>query len=441
MAVYFAIYYTEISFLGLAFLTPLSINIEEYTNGFGLFIPTEPLLFGIMIWLLMHQVKKNQINRNIWYSPIVIAVSFYLIWIFITSITSTSPLISFKFLLAKLWFIVPLLFFGTKVFAKMANVRTFIWLFVIAMCIVICYTVGIHSTYGFGEKESHWVMWPFFKDHTIYGSTVAFSIPLVFGLYFSKRHDPLIKGMLLIMMIITLVGLYYSSSRAAWLTVFAAVAVLVVIKLRIKFSILFAIGLIGALTLFYSWDSIQMEMERNKQEHTTEEFGEKLQSATNVTTDASNLERLNRWAAAVEMFKERPVFGFGPGTYAFEYARFQEPENITIISTSAGNMGNAHSEYLGPLSEMGLIGMLAMLAIVAAIFYQGITLYLKWPKEDREGRTLILAMVLSLVTYFVHGTINNYLDTDKAAVPIWAFCAAFVALEIVHRRKQAELNK
>ena len=184
-----------------------------------------------------------------------------------------------------------------------------------------------------------------------------------------------------------------------------------------------------------------MELERNKYEHTTEEFGEKLQSATNVTTDASNLERLNRWSCAIEMFYEHPVMGFGPGTYAFEYARFQEPENTTIISTTNGDMGNAHSEYLGPLAEMGLFGLISVLLIVAAIFYKGITLYLKWPEDDRMIRTLLLAMIMSLVTYFVHGIINNYLDTDKAAVPIWMMCAIFISLEISLKNKQKGLEE
>lgn len=130
------------------------------------------------------------------------------------------------------------------------------------------------------------------------------------------------------------------------------------------------------------------------------------------------------------MFKERPFLGFGPGTYAFEYARFQKPENLTIISTNFGNLGNAHSEYLGPLSEMGVFGLIAILAIVAAIFYHSIKLYIRWPKEDVEIRTLMLGMILALVTYFVHGVLNNYLDTDKASIPIWGFCAIFIALDL-----------
>jgi hypothetical protein len=45
-------------------------------------------------------------------------------------------------------------------------------------------------------------------------------------------------------------------------------------------------------------------------------------------------------------------------------------------------------------------------------------------------------MILALVTYFVHGLLNNYLDTDKAAVPVYGMIAAIIALEIdLTRRK------
>jgi O-antigen ligase len=73
------------------------------------------------------------------------------------------------------------------------------------------------------------------------------------------------------------------------------------------------------------------------------------------------------------MFKERPVFGFGPATYAFEYARFQEPENLTIISTNFGDMGNAHSEYLSALSETGFVGFVLFVLFVVGVFYYLIT--------------------------------------------------------------------
>lgn len=438
IALYFGIYETKWAFLSLAVLTPLSINIEEWTNGVGLFVPTEPILFGLMLLIIMLQIKKPIILPEVWSNPIIWFVGFYIFWIFVTSITSSDPVVSLKFLLTKLWFFVPLLLLGPSVFLERTAIKWFLWLFVGGMILVILYTLMNHAAYRFGEKEGHWVMWPLFKDHTIYGAIVALIVPLLFGLYFSKKHHPLIQAIIISCIAINLLGLYFSYTRAAWLSIIAALAVWALIHFKIKFSLIAGITVLSAIILFFSWDSIQMELERNKYEHTTEEFGERLQSATNVTTDASNLERINRWTCAIEMFKERPFFGFGPGTYAFQYARFQKPENLTIISTNFGDMGNAHSEYLGPLSEMGLFGLLGILLIIASIFYKSIVLYQNWPSEDREFKIIILSIILSLTTYFVHGILNNYLDTDKASVPIWGMSAIIIALEIYNKNNKSE---
>lgn len=117
-AVYGAVFHTQTTFLILFFLAPLSINIEEYTDSFGLFIPTEPMLFGIMILVLAQHLIKGVFPNYVFKSPLIWAIVFYLAWIFITSITSSSPITSYKFLLAKLWFLIPVLFLEPLYFRK-----------------------------------------------------------------------------------------------------------------------------------------------------------------------------------------------------------------------------------------------------------------------------------------------------------------------------------
>ena len=419
---------------------PLSFNIEYLTDGkLGLFIPTEPLLATLLLLVIAREIYKPFLPKELFKHPLFWAVCFYLFWLMMSSITSTHPAVSFKFLLVRLWFIVPLFFFGTFVFRDKLKIKYFIWLYCIGMSVVILYTLINHYHYNFGEKEGHWVMWPFFKDHTGYGAMIAFIIPLIIGIYFSKKHSPLTQFILLNLIALAITGLFFSYTRAAWLSIIAAMMVWLVIRMRIHFKYLAAIGVILIMVVFSRWDKINMEMARNKSEHTTEEFGKRLESAANVTSDASNLERINRWSSAIEMFKAKPWFGFGPGTYAMEYAPFQHPDNMTIISTNFGNLGNAHSEYLGPLAETGFIGAFSFILIVILVFYKSITLYIKYPSG--EYKTLILSMILALVTYFVHGVLNNYLDTDKAAVPIWGIIAALVALEIDHNRTISKKNE
>ena len=429
LAIYFAIFETEKLFLSLAFLTPLSINIEEYTSSFGLFLPTEPLLFGLMLFLSALQIKKAFLPVQIWRSPLIWTVLVYLLWMVLSAITSSHPVVSFKFILARLWFIIPILFFGTYFFQKRSNRIAFLWLFIVATVVVIIYTLIHHSFYGFGEKEGHWVMSPFFKDHTIYGAIVALVLPLAAGLYLHKKHNPLVQLTLLSLIVIIIIGLVLSYTRAAWLSVLGSMAIAFILYYKISWKPIAVLTTVGLLIVLVRWDQIQMELERNKYEHTTEAFDERIQSAANISTDASNLERINRWSCAIAMFKERPIMGYGPGTYAFEYAPFQRPENLTIISTNFGDMGNAHSEYLGALAETGLIGMLSLIAVVAAIFYIGITLYHRLPKENKEDRIIVLSTIMALSTYFIHAFLNNYLDTDKAAVPIWGICAMWLVYE------------
>jgi len=429
LAIYFAIFQTEKLFLSLAFLTPLSINIEEYTSSFGLFVPTEPLLFGLMLLLGAFQIKKAFVPLEIWRSPLLWAITIYILWLLLSALTSSHPIVSFKFILARLWFIVPMLYFGTYFFQKKSNRIWFLWLFIVATVIVIIYTLIHHSFYGFGEKEGHWVMSPFFKDHTIYGAIVALILPLAVGLYLYKKHNPLIQLTLISLILIILVGLVLSYTRAAWLSVLGSIGIAFVLYYKVSWKPIAALAGISLVIVLIRWDQIQIELERNKYEHTTESFDERLQSAANISTDASNLERINRWSCAIAMFKKRPLMGYGPGTYAFEYAPFQRPENLTIISTNFGDMGNAHSEYLGALAETGLIGMLSFIAVVAAIFYTGFTLYHRLPKENKDDRIIVLSTIMALSTYFIHAFLNNYLDTDKAAVPIWGICALWLVYE------------
>ncbi|MBK6524308.1 MAG: hypothetical protein IPG07_01430 [Crocinitomicaceae bacterium] len=49
---------------------------------------------------------------------------------------------------------------------------------------------------------------------------------------------------------------------------------------------------------------------------------------------------------------------------------------------------------------------------------------------DGDLRLTVLLLTLALVTYFVHGILNNYLDTDKATVPVWGFTAIIVMLDL-----------
>lgn len=430
---YLAIFKLETLFWLIVFCTPLSVVFEKLDlAGIGFYFPTEPLLFILLLILFLKQLFRKT-TIEIWNHPLSLSFVFYFIWLFFTSITSEIPLVSFKFLLSKLWLIVPVFFFGLLLFKRITNIKKFIWLYLISLSLVIAYTIIRHAVFGFSEEAGHWVMSPFFKDHTSYGAIIALMLPVLVAFFQLSEKETTTRFLLLLLILVYLLGLYYSYTRAAWLTVIGGVGVWALIKY--KFKLKYLLSIIGLLTiyLFMNFIDLSYGLQKNKSEHTTENLSERIESMSNISTDASNLERINRWTSAIRMFEERPIVGFGPGTFAFEYAPFQDPDKLSIISTNFGNMGNTHSEYLGPLAETGLIGMLSVLLIVFVIFYKSIKLYYKI--EDHQLKTIVLSLIVGLSTYFAHGVLNNYLDTDKASIPVWGFCAIIMAIELYHKDK------
>ena len=54
---------------------------------------------------------------------------------------------------------------------------------------------------------------------------------------------------------------------------------------------------------------------------------------------------------------------------------------------------------------------------------------------------MTLVIILSLTTYFSHGLLNNYLDTDKAAVPIWGLISIFITISFFLEGNNEEQRK
>lgn len=433
-------YFTSLDkvLLLITFLTPLSITLSNYDAQLGLSLPTEPMMVAVLGLYSFKIVFQQNYDLKVLKHPVTLSILFYLIWLFITSITSEIPLVSIKFLLAKLWFIVPFYFLATQVFKNIKNFKIFSWAYMISLCIVIVYTTIKHSAYAFDEEIGHWIMDPFYNDHTAYGAMIAFFVPVISGFLFDKSYSNVQRLFTLIVFVIILIGLYLSYSRAAWLGIVAAIGILLVLKFKIKFKWVALVGIVSLSLFLMLRTQIIMKLEKNKQD-TSQNFTEHVQSISNISTDASNLERINRWTSAFRMFNERPFFGYGPGTYQFCYAPYQYSYEKTIISTNAGNMGNAHSEYIGPLAETGILGLLSVLAIAISTFFTAYKVYLK--STNKKVRFLSLIAFTSLTTYYVHGFLNNFLDTDKASVPFWGFIAMIVALDVYHKDEEKTLEK
>lgn len=431
----------DLMFFVSVFLTPLSIPLIDQNFNLGIIVPIEPLLFGLMLIFFFKLLIDNPLSKKFVIHPVTIFILLQMFWMLITVFVSQMPVVSIKYFVMQLWFVVPMYFLGSTILTDKNKYYKFFTLIIISTCLIVLYTTIRHSTFGFERAVGNWMMDPFFNDHTHYGSVLALLLPVVVFLTFKSSFSFKHKVFFLIATLIILTGIYMSHSRATWMSIAISAGFALVLFLKIKLRYVIVAAVFAGAIFYANLDNIIMKLEKNRQDSSAK-FVEHVQSMTNISTDASNLERINRWKAAFRMFQDNPIFGVGPGTYQFLYAPFQKAKDKTIISTNAGDLGNAHSEYFTPLSERGVLGLVFFLGIIFSVFYIGVNSYNKI--KSKEDKLIIAALLIGLVSYLSHGFMNNFLDTPTASIIFWGYIVIIVNYSLkyqkVEKNTNAELN-
>ncbi|MFI5219879.1 MAG: O-antigen ligase family protein [Bacteroidia bacterium] len=432
LIVWMAFYRLDTLMLLTVFFTPFSINLQKTGLGIGVSLPVEPLIFLMMIIFILKIISEGNFDRKIITHPVSIIILLHLVWMCIATAFSSIPLVSVKATLARICFVAVYYFLATQLFRNFKNIKKFIWLYAISLIAVIIYTLFNHAAHLWTEKASHIMMNPFYNDHTAYAAAISLFIPVILAFTADNKNTAGKRIFSLLIIVLFFTATVLSYTRAAWVGLTAALICSFGFFFRIKTWIVISLAAGILIYVIASWTEIIIKLESNTEKSSTD-YREHLESISNISTDASNVERVNRWLCALRMFNERPVFGWGPGTYQFQYAPFQRNDEKTYISTNAGDRGSSHSEYLGPLCEEGFLGALLMMAIAIAVIFKNSQYIIH--TQNRGGKIIAIGIVLGLTTYWVHGFLNYFLDTDKASVPFWGFIAILTALQAYHNQK------
>ncbi|MGB0999439.1 MAG: O-antigen ligase family protein [Flavobacteriales bacterium] len=413
--------------LNLIFLlTPLSVDLA-LAGETKLSAPAELLTllaFGLIFMKLASGLKfRSQLLLH----PLSLLLFLFVVSLFCSAMGSADRLIAIKKLISIGVFITVFYFFVAQNFLKTKDLKKIYLLYGLGLLIPIMSSTYKHAVWDFRQEASVYVSLPFYDEHTVYGACIAFIVPF-FVLKISSKHLKFDYRILYVLSsIIIFIGLVLSYSRAAWLSLIAALMFYLFIKIKGKFGhLVLILGLVSGV-IFINFNSIYTKLQENTLKY-GQDVGTHLASVSNLKNDASNKERINRWVCAVRMFEEKPVFGFGPGTYQFNYGKFQTKAFTTRISTHLGNKGNAHSEYLTYLSETGLIGFSIFLLIVFYSIYLSIRLLRS--DLDKETRLLVLAAALGLVSFYVHGLFNTFSDSPKMALLFYSSLALLVSVDL-----------
>lgn len=429
-----SIWRLDIALLILAAVTPFSILVDDPSLGFAIQLPTDPLMLLISAVLIGRWLWVQGPSKAMLTHPITIFVVLWSIWMLYTIPASSDPWVSLKFFLSNSWKVLPCFFGGIILFQNIRNIPRFWALYLVPLAMVAVWSLVQHANDGFTKEASYWASEPFVINHGIYGAMLAFLIPLVVVYLIQpellgrngNRWRPLFLGLLGLLTLAVIM----SYTRAAWVSLVAALGFWLVLILRIRFRWLMTVVVLATAFIAFNSGPLLMFLMRNKTD-SQDRLDKHLQSISNVRSDASNLERLNRWASGLRMFNERPWLGWGPGTYMLHYAPYQNPYEKTIISTNNADVGGIHSEYFGPLVETGIPGFLLFSGLVLVSIQRGMALWQRLRGSDTQfPRAMALIAILGLVTYYTHGLLNNYLDMDKTALLFWSALAVLVALDL-----------
>lgn len=417
-----------------AFLVPLSIQLRFLIpeTPADIFLPTE-LMLALILVLMTFKTLRGGISIKLFKHPVTIIITLYVIWGIVTALTGTMPVVSLKSIAARLWFIAGFYLLAAEIFSDKLKIRRYFGAYLTGMTIVaLFFLYQMILAGGFNQAAAYASSRPFFNDHTSFGASVAFCIPVLIYFTAEEKVSFLRRFVLSLLLLIFLAAFMFSYSRAAWISLVISFIFTLIVFLKISRKVIIPSAALVITAVLIMWQPVMMKLEENRQD-SSGDLPRHIRSISNITTDASNMERINRWKSALRMFRERPLLGWGPATYQFRYAPFQMADEKTIISTTYGEGGNAHSEYLGALAESGVPGLILYLSLLVSVFVTGLKLF--YEKENKRYRMMLLAVMAGLMTYVVHGALNNFLDTDKISALFWGMVAVIVALDI--RRAEA----
>jgi putative inorganic carbon (HCO3(-)) transporter len=149
-------------------------------------------------------------------------------------------------------------------------------------------------------------------------------------------------------------------------------------------------------------------------------LSQRANTLSSLERDQSFQWRLGMWSKALRMTRDRPLMGWGIGSFPLQQALYYHPEAASrsqrsILRTGPTLQENAHNSYLQLAAEIGIPGLLLYLALLCTFFVTGLRAL---PHLDPGPRQGILMGALAGIAGQMVCAVGN---------PSWEFpeCSAF----------------
>ena len=130
----------------------------------------------------------------------------------------------------------------------------------------------------------------------------------------------------------------------------------------------------------------------------------------------NEFSRIALWSAGARAFRDHPLLGLGPDNFRHVYGKYLGREG-------ADERLHANNFYVEIMATMGIVGVLALVTLMIALVRSA-----RRALESR-ARALALGVTAGLAAYFIHGTLDYFLEFTPTYVMFWLLAGALVALE------------
>lgn len=210
-------------------------------------------------------------------------------------------------------------------------------------------------------------------------------------------------------------GLVVTVSRAGWLSAAAGVFFVVVALLH-KRRFWLPVTVIAIVLIFIGFYLY------------SHSFTAKKRVEENRLFVPDENRRILYWRGAIDIFKQSPLFGVGPGHYDYRYRQVRQPLNV-----AQGRPGWVHNDYLNTLVDYGIVGLVIVMSTLAVLAYTAIQSWNSVKRRIESGKTsnkgaIMLGVAGGLIGLAVHSffDFNMHIPANAAiAVALMAILTSY----------------
>jgi len=411
-----ALYNYKVLYYLLFFTIPFSLQLE--LGPLSIDLPDEPLMILFLLLSVVVIISGKHINWNAKIKTFYIFIFLIIIWLILTTLTSTHVARSIKFLLAKFWYLAAFVFMAELLITDKRSVRGVFWSVFSAQLVVTAIIMVRHAGENFSFDVSHGIVYPIFPNAVVYGAMQALILPWAWMMRTWYPKDRLEHWIIVVGCILILISIVLSYRRGAWV----ATALLPIVYVLLQFkafrvftfaSLVVVAGIVGYLLQGNTYYRYAPKYENTVFHHG--DFEGHIE-ATFEGKELSGMERLYRWVAAKNMIADNPWLGTGPSTFNMEYKKYADDAFRTYVSDNP-EQSTTHNYFLMTFAEQGIMGGVLFLGICVFMLCKAANVY--HTVQDAECKALVLGALLSLVTILFHSILNELIEVDKVGPFFW----------------------